>query len=130
VFAPLRPSKPLTRRSKPQAGRLQGYVPVVRNATHELIGVSLALAAGQALEAGAIENAALAAAAVVGARLPDLDQLGARVHTPTRLERWSLIIGASARSRGYRWSRSPALFRIRPLPTRPSRARRLRAWPR
>ena len=66
----------------------------MRNTTHELIGVSLALTAGQALEAGPLESAGLAVAAVAGARLPDVDQLGARVHTRTRLERRSLIIGA------------------------------------
>lgn len=66
----------------------------MRNTTHELIGVSLALTAGQALEAGPLESAGLAVAAVAGARLPDVDQLGARVHTRTRLERRSLIVGA------------------------------------
>jgi membrane-bound metal-dependent hydrolase YbcI (DUF457 family) len=66
----------------------------VRNTTHELIGVSLALTAGQALHAGPLETAGLSVAAVAGARLPDVDQLGARVHTPSRLERRSLIIGA------------------------------------
>jgi membrane-bound metal-dependent hydrolase YbcI (DUF457 family) len=65
----------------------------VRNTTHELIGVSLALTAGQAIEAGPFESGGLALAAVAGARLPDLDQLGARIHTRTRLERRSLIIG-------------------------------------
>jgi inner membrane protein len=65
----------------------------VRNTTHELIGVSLALTAGQALHAGPLETAGLSVAAVAGARLPDVDQLGARVHTPSRLERRSLIIG-------------------------------------
>jgi membrane-bound metal-dependent hydrolase YbcI (DUF457 family) len=66
----------------------------VRNTTHELIGVSLALSAGQALEPGPLETAGLVVAAVAGARLPDVDQLGARVHGPSRLERRSLIIGA------------------------------------
>ena len=66
----------------------------VRNTTHEVIGVSLALGAGQALEAGPFESVGLALAAVAGARLPDIDQLGARIHTPSRLERRSLIVGA------------------------------------
>jgi hypothetical protein len=38
----------------------------VRNTTHELIGVSLALTAGQALEAGPLESTGLAVAAVAG----------------------------------------------------------------
>jgi membrane-bound metal-dependent hydrolase YbcI (DUF457 family) len=66
---------------------------IVRNTTHELIGVSVALAAGQALHGGAFESAALAAVAVGGARLPDVDQLGARIHSPSWLERRSLIVG-------------------------------------
>jgi membrane-bound metal-dependent hydrolase YbcI (DUF457 family) len=66
----------------------------VRNTTHEVIGVSLGLAAGQALEAGPFESVGLAVAAVAGARLPDVDQLGARIHTQTRIERRSLIVGA------------------------------------
>jgi hypothetical protein len=63
-------------------------------AVDELVGVSLALAPGQAVEAGPVESAGLAVATVAGARLPDVDQLGARVHTRTRLERRSLIVGA------------------------------------
>jgi membrane-bound metal-dependent hydrolase YbcI (DUF457 family) len=66
----------------------------VRNATHELIGVSLALAAGHLLEAQPLQTAGLAVAAVCGSRLPDIDQLGARIHRRTRLERRSLLVGA------------------------------------
>jgi inner membrane protein len=63
----------------------------VRNGTHELVGVSLAVAAGRVLEAAPVETAGLAAAALFGSRLPDVDQLGARVHRSTRLERRTLI---------------------------------------
>ena len=68
----------------------------MRNATHELVGVSLAVAAGQALDAGPIESVGLAAAALCGSRLPDIDQLGARIHRRTRLERRSLLVSAPA----------------------------------
>jgi membrane-bound metal-dependent hydrolase YbcI (DUF457 family) len=68
----------------------------VRNATHELIGVSLALAAGHLVEAQPLQTAGLALAAVCGSRLPDIDQLGARVHRRTRLERRSLLVGAAS----------------------------------
>lgn len=65
----------------------------MRNSTHELVGASLAVAAAQVLETGPVETAGLAAAAVGGARLPDVDQLGARVHRRNRLERRSMLIG-------------------------------------
>jgi inner membrane protein len=67
----------------------------VRNATHELVGVAVAVAAGRALEAGPVETVGLAAAAFVGSWLPDVDQLGARVHRRTRLERRTLLAGAA-----------------------------------
>lgn len=67
----------------------------MRNATHELIGVSLAVAAGQALKAGPLETAGLAAAALCGSRLPDVDQLGAHIHRRTRLERRNLAAGVA-----------------------------------
>ena len=68
-----------------------GTVARVRNRTHELVGVSLAVAAGRVLEAEPWETVGLAAAALVGSRLPDVDQLGARVHRRTWLERRRLI---------------------------------------
>ena len=67
----------------------------MRSATHELVGVSLALAAARALEAGPLESAGLAVAALYGSRLPDLDQLGARAHRRSTLERRSLLFGAA-----------------------------------
>lgn len=67
----------------------------MRNATHELVGVSLALAAARAVEADPLETVGLAAASLCGSRLPDIDQLGARVHRRSRLERRSLLVGAT-----------------------------------
>jgi membrane-bound metal-dependent hydrolase YbcI (DUF457 family) len=62
----------------------------VRNVTHELIGVTLAVAAAQALEAGPLATGGLAAAALVASRLPDVDVLGARVLRRSRFGRRSL----------------------------------------
>ncbi|MGI8944759.1 MAG: metal-dependent hydrolase [Thermoleophilaceae bacterium] len=66
----------------------------MRNATHELLGVSLALAGAQAVQAGPLESVGLGVAAVCGSRLPDLDQVGSRVHRRSRLERRSMLFGA------------------------------------
>ena len=63
----------------------------MRNYTHELIGVSLGIAAGQAVGADGLETAGLTAAAFSGSRLPDTDQLGSRVHRRSRLERANLL---------------------------------------
>lgn len=67
----------------------------VRNVTHELIGVSAALAGAQVAELGTAEMTAAAVAAFHGSWLPDVDQLGSRVHRRTRLERRSLLVGAA-----------------------------------
>jgi membrane-bound metal-dependent hydrolase YbcI (DUF457 family) len=66
----------------------------VRNPTHELIGVTLAVAAGQALKAGPLETGGLAATALIASRLPDIDLLGARIHRRSRLERRNLLARA------------------------------------
>ena len=66
----------------------------MRNVTHELIGVSVALGAAKAAELGPIETTVAAGAAVVGAWLPDADQLGSRIHRRSRLERRNLAVGA------------------------------------
>jgi len=65
----------------------------MRNVTHELVGVSLALASAKALEADPLESTGLVAASLGGSRLPDLDQLGARVHRRSGPERRSLLLG-------------------------------------
>lgn len=67
----------------------------MRNLTHELVGVSTAVAASRALKATPVETLALAAGALYGSRLPDVDQLGARVHRRSRAERRSLLVGAA-----------------------------------
>jgi len=67
----------------------------VRNATHELIGITLAVAAGQALKAEPPETGGLAATALIASRLPDVDLLGARIHRRSRLERHNLLAGAA-----------------------------------
>jgi len=67
----------------------------VRNLTHELLGVSTAVAASRALKATPVETLALAAGALYGSRLPDVDQLGARVHRRSRVERRHVLAGAA-----------------------------------
>ena len=67
---------------------------VMRNVTHELIGVCAAVAAAQVLPGGPPETVALAVGALYGARLPDVDVFGARVHRRTGVERRSLLAGA------------------------------------
>lgn len=69
-------------------------VPWVRNATHELIGVTCALGASRALDLDTVETVLAAGAAAVGSWLPDADRLGTRVHRRSRLERRSLIARA------------------------------------
>lgn len=66
----------------------------VRNATHQLVGVTCALGASRALGLEAVEIAAMGTAAVCGSWLPDVDRVGARVHRRSRLERRSLLVGA------------------------------------
>jgi membrane-bound metal-dependent hydrolase YbcI (DUF457 family) len=83
-------------------------VAAVRNATHELVGVSLAIAAGRVLDVAPLETAGLAAAALFGSRLPDVDQLGARVHRRTRLERRTRLAGAA----GMALRIPPAMFEL------------------
>lgn len=65
----------------------------MRSLTHELAGASLALAAAKTASAGPMATLAIAAAAVYGSRLPDVDQLGSRVHRRARLERRNLCVG-------------------------------------
>jgi inner membrane protein len=74
------------------ADRRREYRRSVRNPTHELVGVTLAVAAGRVLDAGLLETAGLAATALLGSRLPDVDQLGARVHQRTWLERHTWLV--------------------------------------
>ena len=66
----------------------------MRHETHELVGASLALATDHAVHAGPVQTAGLVAAALCGSWLPDIDQLGARIHGRSRFERRSVIVGA------------------------------------
>jgi membrane-bound metal-dependent hydrolase YbcI (DUF457 family) len=66
----------------------------VRNVTHELIGVSAAIGAAKTAGLGPAATSAAAVAAFYGSWLPDVDQLGSRVHRRSRLEGRSLVVGA------------------------------------
>ncbi len=57
--------------------------------------VSSSLAAARAVRADPVLTAITVGAAVCGSRLPDVDQLGARVHRRTRLERRGVLLGAT-----------------------------------
>ena len=65
----------------------------MRHGTHELIGVSVALAGAKALDAPPVETAGVAVAAFYGSWLPDIDRLGSRVHRRSQPERRSLVAG-------------------------------------
>jgi membrane-bound metal-dependent hydrolase YbcI (DUF457 family) len=65
----------------------------MKNATHEAIGAAMALAVCAAVDTGAAMAAGALGASVLGSRLPDVDQPGARIHHRTRLERRSLGVG-------------------------------------
>jgi len=66
----------------------------VRNATHQLVGVTCALGVSQALGLETVQTAAVSITAVCGSWLPDADRLGTRVHRRSLLERRSLLAGA------------------------------------
>ena len=65
----------------------------VRHGTHELIGVSVTLAGARMLEAPPVETAGAAVTAFYASWLPDIDQLGSRVHRRSALVRRSLLAG-------------------------------------
>lgn len=65
----------------------------MRHGTHELIGVSVAVAGARVLEAPAVETAGAAVAAFYGSWLPDIDRLGSRVHRRSALERHRFLLG-------------------------------------
>jgi membrane-bound metal-dependent hydrolase YbcI (DUF457 family) len=65
----------------------------MRHGTHELIGVSVAVAGARVLEAPAVETAGAAVAAFYGSWLPDIDRLGSRVHRRSALERRRFLLG-------------------------------------
>ena len=65
----------------------------MRHGTHELIGVSVAVAGARLLKAPPAETAGAAVAAFYGSWLPDVDRLGSRVHRRSALERRGLVPG-------------------------------------
>jgi inner membrane protein len=65
----------------------------MRHGTHELIGVSVALAGARVVKAPALETAGTAVAAFYGSWLPDIDHLGSRVHRRSGPERRSFVVG-------------------------------------
>lgn len=64
----------------------------VRNRTHEAVGAAVTLAVCAAADRGAFATAAAVCASVLGSRLPDVDQGGARIHRRTRVERCNLMV--------------------------------------
>ena len=72
----------------------------MRATTHGLVGVGTAVIAAEALDLGTAALAGLAASALLGARLPDADLAGARIHRRTVAERrnWLIyVLGTGAR---------------------------------
>lgn len=63
----------------------------VTNRTHEAIGGAATLAVCVAMHSGAAFATGAFCASLLGSRLPDADQLGARIHRRTRLEQRSLL---------------------------------------
>lgn len=63
----------------------------MRNRTHEAVGTAVTLAVCAAVDSGALVAAAAVCASLLGSRLPDADEGGARIHRRTRLERRSLV---------------------------------------
>jgi membrane-bound metal-dependent hydrolase YbcI (DUF457 family) len=61
----------------------------MKNATHQAIGAAAALAACAGIDSGAAVAAGALWTSLLGSRLPDIDQFGARIHRRTRLERRS-----------------------------------------
>lgn len=68
------------------------------NRTHRAVGAATTLALCAAVHTGGVVAVAAACASVLGSRLPDVDQPGARIHRRTRLERRSLTAGIAGRA--------------------------------
>ena len=72
----------------------------MNNLTHEAVGAAATLAVCAAAGSGTLVAIGAVGASLLGSRLPDVDQLGARIHRRTRLERRSLpirLIGGALR---------------------------------
>jgi len=61
------------------------------------VGAAVTLAVCAAVDSGGLVAAAAVCASLLGSRLPDADQPGARIHRRTRLERRSLIARLAGR---------------------------------
>jgi membrane-bound metal-dependent hydrolase YbcI (DUF457 family) len=88
-------SASLTSHCNRAAGTIRGrpYGADMRHGTHEAIAVSLALVVARAAHVGAIEATGLAVASLYGARLPDADRLGSRIHRRSSTERRHVVVG-------------------------------------
>ena len=72
----------------------------MRSHTHEAVGVAVTLSVCAVADSGVLVAAGAVCASLLGSRLPDADQLGARIHRRIRLERRSLaaaVAGATLR---------------------------------
>lgn len=67
------------------------------NGTHQAVGAATTLALCAAVDSSGIVAAAAVCASLLGSRLPDADQPGARIHRRTRLERRSLVARLAGR---------------------------------
>lgn len=65
----------------------------MKNATHETLGATAALAVCAVAGVDALTTCAAVAASLLGSRLPDADQAGSKIHRRTRLERRSVALG-------------------------------------
>ena len=69
----------------------------MRNPTHQAAGAASTLAVCAAVDCGPLATIVAVCASVLGSRLPDVDQPGARIHRRTRLERRSLLVRLAGR---------------------------------
>lgn len=69
----------------------------MRNPTHQAVGAASTLAVCAAVDCGPLATIVAVCASVLGSRLPDVDQPGARIHRRTRLERRSLVARLAGR---------------------------------
>lgn len=61
------------------------------NRTHQAVGAATTLVVCAAVDSSGLVAAGAVCASLLGSRLPDADQRGARIHRRTRLERRSLV---------------------------------------
>ena len=69
----------------------------MRNRTHQAVGAAVTLAVCAAADSSGLVAAAAVCASLLGSRLPDADQPGARIHRRTRLERRSIVVRLAGR---------------------------------